>query len=100
MVRVALCPPPERRFARGRLRLGLHADAAGRYNVRMAAKRRDDGRRDAELRPVRITPGFVGSADGSCLIEVGGTRVICTASILDEVPRWRIGQHAGWVTAE
>lgn len=66
----------------------------------MAAKRRNDGRRDAELRPVKITPGFVGSADGSCLIEVGGTRVICTASILDEVPRWRMGQQAGWVTAE
>ncbi len=66
----------------------------------MPVKRRNDGRRDGELRPVKITPGFVGSADGSCLIEVGGTRVICTASILDELPRWRIGQNAGWVTAE
>ena len=66
----------------------------------MAVKRRNDGRRDAELRPVRITPGFVGSADGSCLIEIGGTRVICTASILNELPRWRMGQQAGWVTAE
>ena len=91
---------PERQLAQSRLRLGLHPDAAGRYNVGMAVKRRNDGRRDAELRPVRITPGFVGSADGSCLIEIGGTRVICTASILNELPRWRMGQQAGWVTAE
>lgn len=66
----------------------------------MASKRRNDGRRDGELRPVRITPGFVGSADGSCLIEIGGTRVICTASISEELPRWRMGQQAGWLTAE
>ena len=66
----------------------------------MASKRRNDGRRDGELRPVRITPGFVGAADGSCLIEIGGTRVICTASIAEELPRWRMGAQAGWLTAE
>ena len=66
----------------------------------MASKRRDDARRDGELRPVRITPGFVGTADGSCLIEIGRTRVICTASISEELPRWRMGAQAGWVTAE
>jgi len=64
------------------------------------SSKRSDGRRPDELRPVRITPGFVATADGSCLIELGGTRVICTASIADELPRWRIGQQAGWVTAE
>jgi ribonuclease PH len=66
----------------------------------MASKRRNDARRDGELRPVRITPGFVGTADGSCLIEIGRTRVICTASISEELPRWRMGAQAGWVTAE
>lgn len=66
----------------------------------MASKRRNDGRRDGELRPVRITPGFVGAADGSCLIEIGRTRVICTASIAEELPRWRMGAQAGWLTAE
>ena len=71
-----------------------------RYTGRMAATRRHDGRRAGELRPVAITPGFVGSADGSCLIELGGTRVICTASITPGVPRWRARQGLGWVTAE
>ena len=47
-----------------------------------------------------LTPGFVRSADGSCLIEMGGTRVICTASLVDGVPRWRKGCGLGWVTAE
>jgi ribonuclease PH len=49
---------------------------------------------------VRITPGFVPTAQGSALIEMGGTRVICTASVEESVPGWRRGQGAGWVTAE
>ena len=49
---------------------------------------------------MRITPHFVGSADGSCLLEMGGTRVICTASIVGELPRWRREGRLGWVTAE
>jgi ribonuclease PH len=49
---------------------------------------------------VTIEPGFVRSANGSALISVGGTRVICTASIADEVPRWLKGGGRGWVTAE
>jgi ribonuclease PH len=61
---------------------------------------RRDGRRADELRPVRITPNFVGSAYGSCLIELGGTRVICTASLVKSVPKWREEQGLGWVTAE
>jgi ribonuclease PH len=61
---------------------------------------RTDGRSPAELRPLRFTPGFVASATGSCLIEAGGTRVICTASVDEEVPRWMSGQGRGWVTAE
>jgi ribonuclease PH len=49
---------------------------------------------------VRIEPGFVRTASGSALIEVGGTRVICTASVEDEVPRWLAGRGRGWTTAE
>jgi ribonuclease PH len=54
----------------------------------------------AEPRPVEIEPGFVRTADGSALISIGETRVICTASIAPEVPRWLKGQGRGWVTAE
>ncbi|MCD4823847.1 MAG: ribonuclease PH [Phycisphaerae bacterium] len=66
----------------------------------MAKSKRIDGRRANELRPVTITPGFVGTADGSCLIEMGGTRVICTACIEPGVPRWRESAGLGWLTAE
>jgi len=52
------------------------------------------------MRPVAIEPGFVRTADGSALISVGETRVICTASIADDVPRWLKGRGRGWVTAE
>jgi len=62
--------------------------------------RRQDGRRANELRPVRITPGYVSTADGSCLMELGGTRVICTASLVESVPEWLLGSGRGWVTAE
>jgi len=61
---------------------------------------RTDGRAADELRPIRIEPGFVSSATGSALIEAGGTRVICTASVDESVPRWMKGQGKGWVTAE
>ena len=61
---------------------------------------RNDGRSAGELRPIVITPGFVRTATGSCLIEAGGTRVICTASVDEDVPRWMQGQGRGWVTAE
>jgi ribonuclease PH len=61
---------------------------------------RRDGRTPGELRPVAITPGFMSSATGSALIEQGGTRVICTASAQESVPRWMTGQGRGWVTAE
>ncbi|MFA6133345.1 MAG: ribonuclease PH [Phycisphaerae bacterium] len=62
--------------------------------------RRHDGRRADQLRAVKITPGFVRAADGSCLFEAGGTRVICTASFVEGVPKWRAGSGLGWVTAE
>jgi ribonuclease PH len=61
---------------------------------------RNDGRKPGELREIAIAPGFVRTATGSALIEAGGTRVICTASVDEEVPRWMQGQGRGWVTAE
>lgn len=61
---------------------------------------RTDGRQPDELRGVTITPGFMPYAEGSCLIEMGETKVICTASVEEGVPRWLRGQGMGWVTAE
>ncbi len=61
---------------------------------------RHDGRTPEALRPVAIEPGFVRSATGSALISCGETRVICTASVADGVPRWLAGQGRGWLTAE
>ena len=61
---------------------------------------RGDGRGPAELRPVSIQPGFVATAAGSALIACGETRVICTASVQESVPRWMAGKGRGWVTAE
>jgi ribonuclease PH len=53
-----------------------------------------------ELRPITIEPGFVRTATGSALISAGETRVICTASVQENVPRWLSGSGRGWVTAE
>jgi ribonuclease PH len=61
---------------------------------------RGDGRTPGDLREVNFLPGFVRTASGSCLIEAGGTRVICTATVDEDVPRWMSGQGRGWVTAE
>ncbi len=61
---------------------------------------RSHGRASDALRPVQIEPGFVRTADGSALISVGETRVICTASVQESVPRWMAGGKRGWVTAE
>ena len=61
---------------------------------------RPDGRANDELRPVTFVHDFVPSASGSVLIQQGNTRVICTASVVDSVPRWMAGQGRGWVTAE
>ena len=61
---------------------------------------RPDNRNPNELRPCEITVGFVGTADGSCLIRCGGTRVICTASVEESVPPFLKGKNVGWLTAE
>jgi ribonuclease PH len=61
---------------------------------------RSCGRTADQLRPVTIEPGFVRTATGSALISMGETRVICTASVQESVPRWLSGSGRGWVTAE
>ena len=61
---------------------------------------RPDLRRNDEMRKVKITPNYTMYAEGSVLIEVGNTKVICTASIEDKVPPFLEGQGLGWVTAE
>jgi ribonuclease PH len=63
-------------------------------------KQRFDGRASDELRPVVIRPGFSMHAEGSVLIEVGNTRVICTASVQEKVPPFLYRSGKGWVTAE
>jgi ribonuclease PH len=61
---------------------------------------RADGRGPAELRPITIEPGYLTFADGSVLITVGNTRVICAASLEDRVPPWMRGRGTGWITSE
>lgn len=61
---------------------------------------RVDGRSPEELRPVDMTLGFMPNAEGSCLVSMGDTRVICTATLENTVPRWMQGRGVGWVTAE
>ncbi len=61
---------------------------------------RNDGRALDQLRPVRITPNPLDFAEGSALIEVGRTRVLCAATIEERVPPWLKGKGLGWITAE
>src|ERR1044071_1274868 len=61
---------------------------------------RIDGRSPSQPRPTTITPGYLAHAEGSVLIEVGRTKVICTASIEDRVPPFLRNSGKGWVTAE
>jgi ribonuclease PH len=61
---------------------------------------RVDGRRKDQLRPVKITRNFIKHAEGSVLIEMGDTKVICTASVEEKVPPFLKGKGTGWVTAE
>jgi ribonuclease PH len=61
---------------------------------------RIDGRDNADLRPVSIERGWSKQAEGSALISFGDTRVLCTASFTNGVPRWLTGKGRGWVTAE
>lgn len=65
-----------------------------------SATLREDGRRPDELRPVRIEPNYLEFAEGSALISVGRTRVICAATLEERVPQWMKGRGNGWITAE
>lgn len=66
----------------------------------MARLQRPDGRRSDEIRPVNITQSFIKYADGSVLIAMGDTKVICTASVEEKVPPFLRDKKQGWVTAE
>jgi ribonuclease PH len=61
---------------------------------------RVDGRGNLDLRPVKIERGFMKFAEGSCLIAMGDTQIICTATVEERVPGWMKGRGSGWVTAE
>lgn len=61
---------------------------------------RIDNRRNNELRPIKITPGFLDYPEGSVLIEAGKTRVVCAVTVQPGIPKWLNGQNQGWLTAE
>ncbi len=61
---------------------------------------RADGRRPPQIRPVTIQPGFLEHAEGSALITMGGTSVLCAVTVEDRIPRFAMGSGNGWVTAE
>ncbi len=61
---------------------------------------RIDGRRSDEMRPLKITPAYLKFPEGSVLIEVGNTQVICTATVEEKVPPFLRGEKKGWITAE
>jgi ribonuclease PH len=61
---------------------------------------RTDGRKLAQLRPIKITPSYIKTADGSVLIEMGDTKVICTAKLEERVPPFLRNSGKGWITAE
>jgi len=66
----------------------------------MIAKPRIDGRKQNQLRTLRITPSYIKTADGSVLIEMGDTKVICTAKLEERVPPFLRNSGKGWITAE
>jgi ribonuclease PH len=66
----------------------------------VSGSERSYGRGPGDLRPIEIEPGFMRTATGSALISAGETRVICTASAQESVPRWMSGKGRGWLTAE
>jgi ribonuclease PH len=68
--------------------------------VATATRQRSDGRNPDQMRTLKITPDFIATAEGSVLIELGGTRVICTATVDDGVPGFLKGTGKGWVTSE
>jgi ribonuclease PH len=89
-------------FSSGTLPAGREAESAGIAGGRdvSAGVKRADGRRANQLRPVRVKRRFIRHAEGSVLIEMGETKVICTASVQEGVPPFLRNQGRGWVTGE
>jgi ribonuclease PH len=79
---------------------GIRRPRPNPYNAFMNEFFRNGGRGAAVLRPVRLTPNYVQVAEGSVLIEVGHTRVLCNATVEQGVPGWMRNSGRGWVTAE
>jgi ribonuclease PH len=75
----------------------MNGDSGLLYSTTMI---RNDGRRPAELRPVTIELGFLEHAEGSALITMGGTTVLCAVTCEDRLPRFAMGTGSGWITAE
>ena len=61
---------------------------------------RKDGRKNDEIRPIKIERGYLRNAEGSALIEMGGTKVLCSATLEEGIPRFLYGSDSGWITAE
>ena len=95
--RCSTCPDPD--SAGGTVHAGTGARPAVGSGSAMPQPA-TDGRAVDELRDVRITRDWLEHAEGSVLVEFGGTRVLCAASFTEGVPRWRKGSGQGWVTAE
>ncbi len=62
--------------------------------------KRIDGRKDDEIRKINITRNYISHADGSVFIEMGKTRIVCTATVEDKIPKFLAGKGSGWITAE
>ena len=89
--------PPHGNHA-GKVRNSQHATDS--RLKRMTSFKRADGRAQDEMRPIRITRGFTNNPAGSVLVEFGNTRVMCTASVEERIPRFKYGSGEGWLTAE
>jgi ribonuclease PH len=62
--------------------------------------KRIDGRKDDEIREIKITRNYISHTEGSVFIEMGNTRIVCTATVEDKVPKFLAGKGSGWITAE
>src|SRR5689334_21838456 len=76
------------------------ASSTSTWKADTGDRMRNDGRKPDEMRPVRITGDYLAIPEGSALIEVGNTRVICTASIEEAVPPFLRNSGKGWITSE
>src|SRR5690606_24897205 len=104
------CRRGDRRPAKHRCRTGRQSHARSEGDPRLAHGRtardgtqlnmRHDGRKQDELRAIKIKRGYTRPTPGSVLFQAGRTTVLCTASLENRVPPWMVGEGRGWVTAE